>query len=250
MKKKILISIFGVLFLIGGLFVGLSFVQKQQDIRKKAAPASTLSITPSSQIKNPGQSLNFTVRLDTGENDVMGVDFQLSFDPAVIQISQVSANSAISNFETEVKNIINNTTGKINYARFTTIATKAINGNFDIVSITGNVVDSASNGFSLLSFDSNSIVSALGEGQNVLISTVPGKIDVSGATDSPTDTPTPTPTEDDFTDDEELLTDLVTATPNSTYSTEIPESGISLPTLISLSIGTLLLVTSLLLAVL
>ena len=273
MKKKVIISIFGLLFLVGGLIVGLNFVKQPQDIRKEAAPASSLSISPSSQIKYPGQSINFTVRLDTGENDVMGVDLKLSFDPSIIQISQVSASSAISNFDTESKNEIDNSTGKIKYVRFTTSASKVINGNFEILNITGSVVDTANSGFSLLSFDSDSIISGLGEGQNVLINTVPGRVDISGLTTtstptaSPTNTATPTstatstPTATATSTSTPTSTATVTSTISSTTtpvstggtgvnSEDFPVSGVSLPSIISLSVGTLLILGSLLLLVL
>jgi len=266
MKKKVIISVFGLLFLVGGLIVGLNLVKQPQDIRKEAAPASSLSIYPSSQIKYPGQSINFTVRLDTGENNVVGVDLKLSFNPSVIQISQVSASSAISNFDTESKNEVDNLTGKIKYIRFTTSASKAINGNFEILNITGNVVDTANSGFSLLSFDSDSIVSGLGEGQNVLINTVPGRIDISELTTTPTPTGTTTPTPSGTPTSTTTTTPTSTASPTTLLtsssptpvttgetgvdSESLPVSGISLPTVIGFSIGTLLILGSLLLFVL
>jgi len=253
-KLKLTFSIFGLLLLVAGLISGTILVRKNQDIREKAAPASSLSIFPISQNKFPGQSINLSVKLNTGENQVTGIDIQLIFDPSAIQLSQISATSAIVSFRNVIKNEINNSGGTARFAAFTLDKLEAISGDLDILNISGSILNSATSGSYQISFDSITSVSAVDEGQNVLISMVPGTIDVSGGivpTNSPTFTPTPTNT---FTS-----TTIPTATPtislNSTLTSEatippnLPVSGISFPTIVSFVFGSLLVLGSVLLLI-
>ena len=246
MKKRIIFSIFGVLVLIGGLAAGLILIQKNQDIREKAAPASSLSILPSSQIKNPGQSVNFSVKIDTGANNVTGVDIQIKFDPSAIQIAQIQPASALSSFTNVIKNQIDNTAGKAYFAAFTLNSSQALNGSFDILNISGTIPDSAVNGSYQISFDPATSASASNEGVNVIIIMTPGSVNVAASGGSGTPTPAPTATATPTAAATATPTPISTATAasQSELPDDLPVSGISFPFILSAGLGIVVILGS------
>ncbi|MFC1625943.1 cohesin domain-containing protein [Patescibacteria group bacterium] len=242
-KKEIILSIVGVTLLLIGIAAGVILVRRNQDIREKAAPASTIAIAPSSQVKNPGQSVSFSVKIDTGTNQVTGVNVQLKFDPSALQLTEVTPTSALLDFSNLVDNTTDNSLGKVSFVAFTLDDSQAVSGNINILNVKGTVPASAQSGSYSIGFDPTTTASAGGESSNVLVAMTPGKLDVSL---SGTSTATPVPT---------LATPtpgfLLTATPSatSTPAPPIPETGASLPTILSAGMGVLLVVGALLLAI-
>ena len=252
-KKRIIFSIFGVLVLVGGLTAGLILMQRNQDIREKAAPASSLSILPSSQIKNPGQSVNFSVKIDTGANNVTGVDIQIKFNPSAIQITQIQPTSALSSFTNVIKNQIDNTAGKAYFAAFTLDSSRALNGNFDILNISGTIPNSAADGSYQIGFDPATLASATNEGVNVIIAMTPGSVNVAasgGSTPTPTPVSTPTP----IGTATPTAAPTKTATPAATSQPELPDdlpvSGVSFPFILTVGLSTFMILGSLFLLML
>ena len=268
--KKVIFSVLGFLVLIAGIFAGVFLVQKNQDIREKAAPATTLSFKPGEVTKNPGQTFEFIVNADTGENAVTAVDIELSFDPAVVQLTQMSGLPAISGFTTIRNGVIDNTAGKARYAATVLDPTAAVQGNLDIVTFTGTVLSTAVTGSSLITFSQMTTVAALNEGVDVAINRSPATLNVSSGTGTgetatptamatatatatsaagiPTATPTVTPTATGGVGGAGVIptpTPIRTATPTSiatvrpaaTLPPDVPVTGVSLPLIGSLALG-------------
>jgi hypothetical protein len=263
-KSKIVWIVLGSLVLIGGLVAGIFLVSRNQNIREKAAPATTLSIVPGSQNKSPNDSFSLAVEMNTGENQSMGFDLDINFNPQIFQVGSIGAGSAGSDFSVLTSNI-DNTGGKISYSAFTADTTKALNGsNLNILSISGTVKASAAAGTYNFAFDSSTTVMGYQESQNVLVGTTPGSIVIAGAADQPTATPTPTvaPTATPTVTPTSAPGATKTPTPMptgttasistpvtvSTDSPSLPESGISVPTFFGVGIGITLLAVSVLLA--
>jgi len=144
--KKIVIGTLGFLVLAAGIVAGTYLVSKNQDIREKAAPSTSLSFFPTVVTKNPGQTFNLTINADTGENKITGIDIEISYDPAAIQLTQMKGTASIAPLSSIIKNgEINNTTGKARFVSYTAVKTDAISGNLDILDISGNILSSASN---------------------------------------------------------------------------------------------------------
>lgn len=276
-KTKIIISILGFLVLIAGIAAGVYLVQKNQDIREKAAPATTLSLSPSTINKNPGQTINLTINANTNENKITGIDIEVSFDSSVIQLNQMSATSSISNLSTIIKNgEINNTTGKARFAAFTVTKSQAISGNISLISLTGTIVNNAISGNYPITFTENTTLAAADEGQNVLINKSSASVIVSsggGGTQQPTATATATSTAkatatatstpiqsgstSGGTGGSNVTVPTTTPTPIQsgpkqaavqTSTPDLPVTGVSLPFMAGVSLGVIGIVTSLFLA--
>lgn len=266
---KIILSILGFLVLGAGIIAGVYLVSKNQDIREKAAPATTLSLFPSSQEKSGGQTFNLTIKANSGENKITGIDIEVKFNPAVIQMTQMSATSAISNLSTVIKNgEINNITGKARFVAFTASKDNAISGSLDIITLSGTIVSGAPVGNAQITFSDSSTVAAADEGVNVIITTAPANISVSSFDGSNVVSPTPTsvatsasrtatPTQaatlapggvggGNVT--QPTATATATTTPQATVPADVPVTGVSLPLIGSLSLGIVALVFSLFLA--
>lgn len=261
-KTKIILVILGVLVLIGGLIAGLILVKNNQDISEKAAPATTMYITPASQSQAPGSSFTFSVKVDTSSNTITGIDVRINFDPKAIQITSLQKGTGVFNLDQTIVNTFDNTAGSITYAIFTLDSSKAISGSsIEILKVNATVKTSASAGNYNLSFNPATAASATQEGQNVLVSKTPGVLTVTksesaaNATATPTSgtTPTPTPTSAPG------ASPTATPTPGATSATStarptaspapIPVSGTSWPSIAAGVLGILIIIGALVLAI-
>src|SRR3989344_2798285 len=84
-KKTIFSIIVGVLILIS-LPVALFLLNRQQDIRQRAASTTTLSIIPDSTDQTVGNAFDAKIMLDTGTNQITAVDLELTFNKDLIAI--------------------------------------------------------------------------------------------------------------------------------------------------------------------
>ena len=178
-----------------GLIAGLLLVQKNQDIREKAAPATTLSVSPSTQDKNANTDFSFYIFLDSGSNNITGIDIVMDYDPSIIRINDLAPTPELAVFDTILKNEIDNSTGRFRYAHATFDKSKALTGSLNILSVSGSILANAPVGNYNITFNSSSLIVAINEKQNVLSGTTPGTIKVvetPEVTDAPTASPTPT----------------------------------------------------------
>lgn len=83
MKKVLLFVSIGLIILTIPATVFL--VGKNQEIRKRAAPASTLSLSPSAATKKVGDTFTLEAKIDTGTNQVGVVQIRVTYDPAKLQ---------------------------------------------------------------------------------------------------------------------------------------------------------------------
>jgi len=250
-SKKIVLIIIGVLVLIGGVAVGVFLVSKNQDIREKAAPATTVYIQPSTQNKNPSDTFTLSVNMDTGVNQITGVDIRLNYNQNLIEVTSIQKGSGISVFDGTISNTFDNTTGKILYAVYTANRANAITGlGIEVLTVNGNIKSTAS-GIATLSFDPATLIYGVDESQNVIIGMTPGSIVIAGAAGQPTATPTPTPTSGSGA----TPTPTPTPTPVPLQTTSgqatqppLPVSGASLPSIIGIAVGVFAVIGSLLFA--
>lgn len=242
---KIVISLVGVFILVGGLVTGTILVQKSQDIRRQAAPATSFFFVPATQSKNPGNSFSAVATMDTGENKVTGVDIKLKFDPSALEVVSITKGAGIAAFDQIIVNTFDNGLGTVSFSAFTLDKTKAVQGSgLSVLNILAKVKENASPATYQISFAAGTAVAGLSEGQNVLINSTPARINVIGGgtptpTATPMNTPTPTPTQSGATP-----APTPTPTPTSVVF-PVPESGISYPSIIMAGIGVFLLALSL-----
>lgn len=195
--KKLLIFL-GVFIIFATIPVVIYFVQQNTELRSKAAPATTLTLSPASITKSVGDSFVADILISTGGNNIASVDLILTYDPAVLTASDITAGSFLTG-TTEIQKNINSSAGKITYSFYTSKANaKSGDGTLATVSFSGKA-----GGTSTVQFDQNAtVLYGLQETQNVWTKNqAPATYTIAGgssATPSPTPPPdsgiTPTPT--------------------------------------------------------
>lgn len=108
MGKKI-IAIVVVVILVIGLVVGLLLVRQQQDLQKRATPATSVSVMPATITLPVGQNTKLTVEADTNVNLLASVVLEVTYDPQKISLVSITNGGFLPN-DLE-KAVINNTTG-------------------------------------------------------------------------------------------------------------------------------------------
>lgn len=163
-----------------GIIAGVTLINSPQNINEKAAAETTLLLTPSIQEVNLGKSFTNIVTVDSGENKITGIDLELHFNPTVLKIDEVKPTSELVNFNTVIKNEIDNTNGKIRYTAFTFDKNLAISGKLGLLTIYGSVPNNVTEGTYNFEFADSSIVIATGEGQNAISSITNAEIKIIG----------------------------------------------------------------------
>ncbi len=179
--------------LLVGVVAGIVLVQRPQDVRREAAAATSLSISPTSQTKSAGDAVAFSVVMNTGVNQVVGMDLKLMYDPSVLSVTSISKGQAISGFDTIIRNTVDNTNGTIVYSLFSVDKTKAVYGSdLPVLTIAATVKSTAPSGTHTITFAPETSVAAISEGQNVIASMVNGSLVISTANELNTIAPTST----------------------------------------------------------
>jgi hypothetical protein len=181
MNRKSLIGIVGFFVLFAGIIAGTYLVSQNQDFRERAAPATTVYISPATQTKDVGETFNFSVNMDTASNQVTGVDIRLKYNPSLVEVTSIEKGFGITVLNTEINNLIDNTSGKISYAIFTVNKDNAITGSgVEILKVSGKIKAGAS-GTASITFDAGTVISGVSEGQNVITGTTPASIIIADA---------------------------------------------------------------------
>jgi hypothetical protein len=260
-NTKVILVIIGILVLTGGLVAGLLLVQQNEDIARKAAPSTSIYVTPGTQTKSPGDTFTLSVNVDTGTNAITGVDVRLNFDPTAFQITSLTQGTGIANLNQTITNTYDNTAGTIKYAVFTLNTSNSVTGsNIEVLKVNGTVKAGASARDYNFSFDAATAASASQEGQNVITTKSQGTVRVqAGSGTGATASPTPQPTGNRTATPVATATPVPTAAPTSqsgataspiatATSIPIPVTGTEWPTLLGLSLGVLVIIASITLA--
>ena len=136
---------------------------------------TTLSISPSTSTRTIGEQFNISVNINTGINEVVGVELYMSFNPSVITVVDIVPGGFLLNPVTTVKQV-NNTTGKISYVLHIPPSQAAQKGTGSLAVITFRALNT---GTANITFDTTSIVGAINTGaKNALKSTLGGSVTV------------------------------------------------------------------------
>lgn len=207
MKKLLLILVS--IFLLGAIPVGIYLVGQNQEIRKRAAPATTLAITPSTAQKKIGDTFSMEVAIDTGENQVVAAELHLVYDPTKLEMETIS-NGAL------FPNILASGSIEAGAASITVGAAdvkQPIKGTGAVAVIRLKAI-AKTDSPTAVKLASNTFVGGLGEGAvNVLMGSTPATVTVMDTQSQTTPTLTPSPAE--------RLTPTLTPTPTSTGSAQI-----------------------------
>lgn len=193
--KKVLIIIL-ILLLLTAIPVTVYFIQREQDIRSKAAPATTLSLRPATVTKNVGDTQSFDVVIDTGENDAFYAAIEISFDPTKVDCDSITNGPIFPNVESPGTT---DPAGKLAIGAGVANTAEPFNGT-GIAAIIRCKMLAATTGSTTIQFTSETAVGGTDQGtaKNILIGTTPAKVTIVGAGVSPTPTSgtvvSPTPT--------------------------------------------------------
>lgn len=185
--KKILQLATGMLLLVA-IPVTIFVAGQRQEIRKKAAPDTTMAIAPPTVSKKAGEVFTMEITIDTGENQVVAAEIHISFDQTKLEAQTITNGSLFPN-------ILASGTVQPGGASITVGAADAkqpVRGTGTIATLTFLAKEKTDSPTSI-KLGSNSFVGGLGEGAtNVLAGTTPASITITK--DVAQNTPTPMPT--------------------------------------------------------
>ena len=262
MNKKTILSLIGILILVGGIVTSVTLVQKQRVLRSQAVPATELFLRPASTTASPGEETSFNIVINTGENIVAAASLQLLYDPDILTFTDVSPGSFFNS--PVVLNKDTSIPGKIIYELGAPPNSPVQSDGQTLARVRFTVSQTATpNSSTHVKFLLNTQVSAIEEGgKNVLIDSHDAtiKIQASSATitstSSPTSTPlpvttsTPVPTSPPVSSPTVSVPTLAPSPiptssllPTSTPA-QLPQTGLPLPTIGIISVSFLVVLIS------
>ncbi|MBI2590659.1 MAG: hypothetical protein HYW33_02135 [Candidatus Blackburnbacteria bacterium] len=266
-KKNIVIGIIVLVLLIVGLVVGMLLVKQQQDLRKNAAPATTLSVLPPTKTANVGEEVSLTIQMSTGTNTATGAELHVTFDPQKLTLKDFTPLTEMLPV-VFVSPQINNTTGTANI----TLSAQPANPPQGQGGLATLKFIAKAPGVATVNFAPQTLVAGIGEGTNVLASqnsasitvlapataVLPtGTTPIPSAAATPTTSPAVTPTGNPVGGTATTPTPTrrpTLSTPTPTFTTNVasgsttPVAGISTPILLGVLGGLVLLLAGIALA--
>lgn len=242
MKTKIVISV-GVLVLsIVGIIVAIVLVKQNQDLRKQASPATNLTLVATSSGPQVESQSSVNVNINTNGNQVVAAQLYISFDPQKLEMTSAIPGTFIS-LPNKVGPTIDNTTGKLSFALLVPPGSqpKSGQGTLMVLTFKAKAVGSA-----LIRILPESLVGATGENaQNVLLgsSSLTLSIVEPAGTTAPTSSPNPTNSPSSSASPTSSPKSIV-INANSGGNPPIPDSGVLLPTILSLFAAAALIITT------
>lgn len=264
--KKIALTLLVLLLLVGGIGAGVFLIRRQTEFREKAAPSSTLTLVPSKTNPNVDETFTVSANINTGTNQILAVEMHMTFDETKVE----ALGASNSTFFPNPKNVgpsIDNNNGTITYTVYIDPGTAARQGQGTVGVFTFKA-KSAGNTTIALSSDTNvGANDSSGDlGTNVLTGSSPAVLTIqastqptatptaaptsgTGATSTPTKTPTPT-----TVGNVSAATNTPTGISSSSFTntptpvTQLPDSGISIPTVFGFGIGALIVFGAIFLA--
>jgi hypothetical protein len=212
--KKILIII-GSLILLAAIPITIYLVRHNQELRSKAAPATSLSFSPSTVTAKIGDTFTLNIQIDTGENEVFVADLHIAYDPTKLEAQSITNGPLFPNVLTSGAI---DSSGKAKIMVGASSTTNPVTGTGTAATIKFKALAATSGQISIQFISPDTYVGANQEDStNVLIGSVPAKVTITNTSNTPTSTPTPT-----ITISTPTPTSKTTPTPTSTTSTLTP----------------------------
>lgn len=209
MKKVFLFIAIGLLLI--GIPATIYLLGQQNDLRAKAAPATTLSLIPAQSAHAVGTTFNLNVQIDPGSNQVRTAKIAVTFDPAKLKAMTITNGPKAPRIlsagvvEPGRAYIV---VGAANNAQPITSA-----GTIAVIKFKAMEATTATPAAVKFEAKPKTFVGARQEGTNVLVTANDAKITItgeSGITPTPTVTLTPTITT--------TITPTITVTPTTTVT--------------------------------
>lgn len=215
--KRVVIIVIALLILLA-IPVTVFLVGQRQELRKRAAPATTLSLSPASITKKVGETFSLEVKIDTGLNQVVATEIHLLFDADKLEAESITNGALFPNILTSGTVA----SGSASIAIGASNTTTPVTGTGVAAVIRFKALKTTDTPTSVR-FDSLTFVGGLGEGStNVLVGTTPARITITGQNDSNTPQPSPTPTVSDSNESTSSAVTITTPTKNTSVTTDQP----------------------------
>ncbi len=151
-------------------------VSQQQELRKKAAPATSLAFSPATVTKKNGETFSLEVTIDTGSNQVVAAELHVVYDPAKLEAQSITNGSLFPNILTSSQ--IERGTASITVGAVSATKPVAVAGSIAVVRF--KTLESTESPVTVR-LAPNTFVGGIGEGAtNVLIGTTPATITITG----------------------------------------------------------------------
>lgn len=188
--KRLVYIIVGLIILVAiplTVFLG----SRSQELRKKAAPATNIALTPASITKAVNEEFTLEARIDTADNQVVATQINLVYDPTKLEATSITNGTLFPNILSS--GVVGNGTASIAVGAANT--TTPVHGTGTAAVIKFKALAATISPITIR-FAPDTYVGALGEGStNVLIGTTPTTVTITGGTGATTGAqPTPTPT--------------------------------------------------------
>ncbi len=188
MKRVVIIVVSLILFL--AIPASVFLAMRNQELRKKAAPATTLTLTPAALTKAVGDEFTLEVHMDTADNQIVAVELNLTFDATKLQAEWIHNGTMFPNILSS--GTVGN--GTVSIALGATNTTTPITGTGVVATIKFKALAATTTAVPVR-FSSDTFVGALNEGStNALTSSTPSNITITGSGAGGTITPTVIPT--------------------------------------------------------
>lgn len=175
--RKIVGVVFGIL-LLAAVPLTVFLVGQRQELRKKAAPATTLSLIPSTITKKVGDVFTLEAQMDTGENRVVAVEIHVVYDPTILEAQTITNGPLFPNVL--ASGVVERGTASISVGAATT--TNPVTGSGTAATIRFKALAQTDAPVSVR-FAANTFAGSLGEGTtNVLVGTQPASVTVTADT--------------------------------------------------------------------
>ena len=215
-KKTIILIVLITIFLIAGIVGGLYLIKQRQNVREKAAPATTITFQPVVTEAEIGEIINLDILVNTGENSLAAVRLDINYDQGVLQATSLTFSSLLP---TILRPVNISQPGKITGSAGVATGT-LISGTGQKVASLSFKVSSADPLGTTINFASNTIASSAtleDTNKNLIICNTQVKITIntpSEPTPMPTSAPTAVPT-----------TSAPTAAPTTSTPTAAPTTS-------------------------
>lgn len=221
--KKFFFILIGLL-LLAAIPLTVYFSGQRQELRKRAAPATSLSFTPSNLSKKVGDVFSLDISIDTATNQVVAAEIHITYDPTKLEAETITNGPLFPNIL--AAGTVQSGEASITVGALST--TNPIKGTGTVAVVRFKALAATTSPISIR-FNPATFVGSLGEGaNNVLINSSPATVSITTTnqqTANPTATPSPTVRPSGAT----------TPTPTSSSSTTLTPSPTSIPITLTIS---------------
>ena len=254
-KKTIIIIIAIIVLAIASIVGGVYLIKQRQDIREKATPATSITFQPEIIEVEVGETVNFDILINTGENSLAAVRLDIDYDQSILQPISLTFSSLLP---TILRSINISQPGKVTGSAGVAIGTLIAGTGQKVASLSFEVLSSAPSG-TIVSFASDTLASSattVDQSINLIVRKNPATVVIAVAVPTaaptaipvvPTNEPTTAPINVGIGEANPTDTPapIATSSPQNTAE-ELPKTGIMIPTFLLLASGVVFLLSALL----